>query len=213
MKVTKDQMVLGHSYQAKNTNEWIYLGRQLCRVPTHYWADLNVSKECTDKRHIFYDLTDKKFKFEKGFTKLAKKLGDEEHPEYVKKYTEFFASKFVSNLKEVILKPIDLSKKIEKHRFYGSSKFFVKKDDLYYLVRLGHSYGYRQLPYSARQMTLGEVQKLTPKSDCMKMSYSHHIPYYITTKDFNKKFEGCEQFTIKYLLESGTELEVPYFEE
>jgi hypothetical protein len=135
-KVTKKDMKEGRVYQHKNTHQMIYLGRHKTRKLERYWYYYDgdgpnpLMSEPTHPVHVFYDLEDKKWHFERGFTKLAKIESDESHPDFADLYTKFVSSEYVSEFASVVLTPVTIEQVTKQQGRF----FYIKTDDGYQLV-------------------------------------------------------------------------------
>lgn len=118
MKVTKADMIEGHVYKNKDLQDMIYLGRLDHRKEIERASIVNGPDM---KSHIFYNTATEDWVFERGFTRLSYKVGDEPHPEFADKYTAFMESKYVSPFKQ--FKIIDVPEDEDNyHRRWG---FFI----------------------------------------------------------------------------------------
>ncbi|MFY0656168.1 MAG: hypothetical protein JXR12_05280 [Neptunomonas phycophila] len=137
MKVTKADMVEGCSYMDKDMRELVYLGR-------HNYRDMKYSRDrraeyntivgSGKKSHIFYNVKSSKFESHRGFTKLAKKLSDDQYPEYADLYTKFIESKYHDEFSHVELTEIsiDVSKITDKRSYEsiigGGGRMLIQED-------------------------------------------------------------------------------------
>lgn len=155
MKVTKKDMKEGLTYQHKDTRELVYLGRHKIRDLDRYWwygedKPNPLLHDPTKFTHVFYDTESKDWHFEKGFTKLARIISEESHPDFADLYSKFEASKYVSEFDKIILEPVTAEKVCRRH---GGHWFFIKIDEGYQLVEHGsynpngsYRYGQEDLP-------------------------------------------------------------------
>ena len=137
-KVTKKDMKEGRVYQHKNTHEMIYLGRHKTRKLDRYWrygdGPNPLLSEPTHPVHVFYDLEDKQWHFERGFTKLAQVVNEDSHPDFADQYSKFVGSRHVSPVDKIVMQPIDASE--AGSGGYYSGFFFIKVSNGYQLVRV-----------------------------------------------------------------------------
>ena len=104
MKVTRADMIEGHVYKNKDLQDMIYLGRLEHRKEIERKSIINGPDT---KSHIFYRTETKDWVFERGFTRLSYKVGDDAHPEYAEKYTAFMESEYVSPFKQFQLVDVE----------------------------------------------------------------------------------------------------------
>lgn len=121
-KVTKKDMVVGHTYQLrKDLTELVYLGRHKVltfenntlyssgNVERLYYThiDYYINGE-REFRHIFYDINNDRYHLERGFTKLSGHLVDQVHDNFSDiEHNFLYKSPYTSTFKSLEL--IDLS--------------------------------------------------------------------------------------------------------
>ncbi len=131
MKVTKADMIEGHVYKNKDLQDMIYLGRLDHRKDITRNSIVNGPDT---KSHVFYNTTNEEWVFERGFTRLSYKVGDECHPDYASRYTEFMNSDYVSPFKQ--LKMVDVEDGV--HTRWGM--FILELDGAYRVFREDNAY-------------------------------------------------------------------------
>lgn len=202
LKVTKKDMVDGCRYLHKDETELTYLGRLDCKL-NNYWYDTydNLMSNEMVKRHIFID--DKgTYYFEKGFTKLAKKINDELDPEYADKYTKFKESKYVSRLQCLEFKEIEDITAIKD--LYYSSYIIIEYEGIKYNCRL-NTYGYdkniKSTLKNSNSMFIGDISKI---------NIDHQQKINVNIKNLYE-LTGVKFFTPYFKLESGKLIKVQYY--
>lgn len=144
MKVTKSDMIEGHVYKNRDLQDMIYLGRLEHRKEINRKSIINGPDT---KSHIFYNTAREDWEFERGFTRLAYKVGDECHPEYATRYTEFMDSEHVSPFKQ--LKLVD----VDKDAYTRWGLFILELDGKHRIFREDNVYDPRYDEARNRQST------------------------------------------------------------
>lgn len=234
-KVTKAEMKEGRVYRHKNTETLIYLGRHKVRDFDNGWRytprkENPLLENPTKHKHVFYNIEQKDWHFERGFTKLADIIDKGCHDDYADLYTKFTGSKFVSKFEEVILEPISMTK-ATKGTYYHEL-FFIEVKNGYQLVRYsdrkpsfmyGH-YNYhtgkRNSPDLPAGMTEDNFWPLTPVvvEEVTKDNLQHRSRYdshreehfFAVSKQY---LRGKKLFTPKIKLESGQLVKVSNYVE
>jgi len=156
-KVTRKDMVEGGTYVHKNTNHLVYLGPHKVR-PNIELRTITSADDFTCERkrkHVFWDMTDEKFIFETGYTRLGNVLSTESHPDYADLYTKFTDSLYIADFTleavpvtaaEVLSsKGTKLLIKLENDR-YAATRFIETRPDAYWGRSRPHSDHVRTLP-------------------------------------------------------------------
>ena len=205
LKMTRKDMVPGHTYQTKDQEELIYLGRIACRPPGQYsWNSKGstLKDDPVTKRHIFWESEYSRYVFHTGFTKLATKVSDECDPQYADLHTTFMESAYVSKFKQVVLVPIKRPTKDY------SSLFFIKESDTSYLI-FSIENAYNRYNQKKQVIRYGIDTIKNMQGDLV---YQYHLPS-LSLKELNQQYPEAELFTIKYELESGKLIGVQNFEQ
>lgn len=137
MKVGKKDMKEGLTYQHKDTQKLVYMGRLKIRDFDKVWGSQETQLlmvEPSQPRHVFWDLDAEKWHFERGFTKLANIADSECHVEFANLHTEFTKSKYASKSGKLVLSPISLADVVADSN--NQSWFFIKVDGGYQPARL-----------------------------------------------------------------------------
>jgi len=152
MKITKKDMREGLTYQHKNTNTLVYMGRHKIRNLDSWYRDRleQLLQDPDQPRHVFWDVKNKQWHFERGFTKLAIIVSEESHPEFADLYMKFMESEYVSGVAKIVLSPIT-TEDVAKIGGYSSHWFYIKVDKGYQLVSLADKrYRHHYSPYRNR---------------------------------------------------------------
>lgn len=164
-KVTKKEMKEGLTYKHKDTTVLVYVGRHKIRnldEYSYYYDSVHpLLQEADTPRHVFYDVENDKWRFERGFTRLAEVVSEDQHPEFANLYTKFISSKYVCEVGEVILSPIATTDLTTGH--HRSSWFYIKVDGGYQLAYLTR---YRprthwDYPWRSRQVVEPDIGGMT----------------------------------------------------
>jgi hypothetical protein len=142
MKVTRKEMKEGLCYKHKDTSTLVYMGRHKVRDLDNAWSRgrtklllASPGKAC----HVFYDTETKKWRFERGFTKLAQVVSQDSYPEFADLYTEFMATEYVSPTAKIVLSRITAHQAVEQKGKW----FYIKIDGGYQKVVLTELYNSR----------------------------------------------------------------------
>lgn len=236
-KVTKKDMKEGRTYQHKDMRTLMYLGRHKTRKLDRYWYYSDgpnpLLSDPTHPVHVFYDLEDKKWHFERGFTKLAQIISEDSHPDFADRYTEFVGSRYVSPVDKIVMSPITIDE-AAKYGGYHSNLFFIKVEDGYQLVRHsshiphqyygnGNYYQRKEDPQFPEGMTAElfwplhpvVVKEVTMDTVKDKRRYGHYHDrgdekLYAVSRSY---LEGKELFTPEIQLESNQTVEVSSYVE
>lgn len=184
-KVTKQNMKEGWSYQHKNTETLIYIGRFKVRNFDRLWGHektLALLQEPSNPRHVFWNPKSKDWHFETGFTKLAGVVSEESHPDFADLHSDFMQTRYVSKAGQVKLKPVtieDVTNPKARQRW-----FYIKVDHGYQLVTLmdptyysGYGYGYRQFPTGQSKDHCWPVHPTVVKDVTIESLHRNHGPY------------------------------------
>lgn len=131
LKVTKKDMVEGRIYKDKNSNDLVYLGRH---APPYYDKKSycnygNVDN--TSKIHVFWDITNEDFQFEKGFTNLRMILNDGEiHKDFMLFHENFIQSRFMHGPTQIKFK------KIDPNKYFWGQTFIKDNDGTFYVYHI-----------------------------------------------------------------------------
>lgn len=151
-KVTKKDMKEGRTYQHKNMETLVYLGRHKIRdLDKCYWNVHRMEQMLQEPdtfRHVFWDVNNNKWHFERGFTKLATVVSEDSHDDFANLYTKFTSSEYMSEVADIVLSPITAAQaEAQKGNF-----FFIKVEAGYQLVYVTDSSNY----YWGGRSALGE---------------------------------------------------------
>lgn len=228
-KVTKANMHEGWTYQDKNTNILIYLGRHKIRdLNNHHVNNLDALLAEPDTfRHVFYNPKTERWHFERGFTKLAAIVSEESHPDFANLYTNFVSSKYVCEPADLVLTPISIDDLGDRYR---SSWFYIKVDGGYQLVFLNdrrpRHYSWCQDWRTRRHqeglasdlgMTDDHFWPLRPDiipeitRDNLHHGYGHHYDYELDHAVSRSYLEGKELFTPQLELKSKERVGIYYY--
>lgn len=199
MKVTAKDMVEGGTYQDKQTNELVYLGRQLCRYSTGYYGvKFILHLPPSTKKHIFYNTKNKEFEFHSGFTKLAKVISLNCYFDYANIFTKFQNSEYVSAYKGVKLVPCTIPD-CSKYR----CKLLLKYKETYRIVKLFPGY-YNSYNRYNNISTSPFFNQRNLDSLTWKYTYDNYNQYsYMNYADILKKIPNPEFYKLQFELESG----------
>lgn len=208
MKVTKKEMVEGCVYQSKSMRNWVYLGRHKCRKNTRREEIL---KGPSEMRHVFWDTENKVHIFERGFTKLAQKVSDEQYPEFADLYTAFVEGQYVSEFAGYFLKPISVED-LDPYTYYGNRFFRKTKVGDLELCRIDRGY-YGDRYSEGVRITEEELTSLdvNPRFD-HHQNHRFHNSTRLLKKD-DPVLEDAEIFTLYYRLTSNKTFKEEYYVE
>lgn len=233
MKVTKKDMVEGHTYQFKDMEVGTYLGRHACKV-SDGWNHKNPSwmmKDPDDKRHIFrMDTEDADFvyRFEKGFTKLAKAIDKYCHADFADMHQAFLDSMHCQPAVSIQLVPTALVPRKQNDNHYGECHFIIKDKGVLYLYQQQHLYGEGTHPHyvSNQRRNWDQAKKnlyYIPESeleDYIKQSgkyanyryHYHHLsnrPIDMPEVWLGEVHKDVQVYTVEYILKSNKTERVP----
>jgi len=219
MKVTKKDMVEGCVYLSKDMRELVYLGRHKCRQYYGYSDTFGYNELTTPPEkffHVFYDVETEKYDFERGFTKLCKKVSDESYHDYANLHTELVDSKYCSLLSKTILTPVTIDDM--PPTIWRDCKFFIRRDDHYDMYQITNNHWKcshnDNTPLNTVITLDGDTvtdiefgsREVKPRHGGFNHGPSYKEHYIDHTKLV--KMGDIEMFTIEYLLESGLTLGV-----
>lgn len=163
-KVNKKDMQEGCVYRNKENEDYIYLGRHDFFEMTG-WYDKRMTRK---KLHIFVSADGKsRYWTQKGFTKLAEKLGDESSPLYADEFEKFKKSTHGSKVVEIIGKP---AKPDFKDRYSVRGSYYVKRDDGFHRVEFNYNYGYRGYGWNSRGHRRDETWQMKEAKKPVKLT-------------------------------------------
>lgn len=218
-KITKKDMKEGLTYQHKNTNQMVYVGRHKIRNLDKYWYGGKsrfelLTEDPSEPRHVFWDLKEEKWHFERGFTKLAAVMSS--HPDFADLHTKFTDSEYVSKAATIVLSPISVADVVQTPGHW----FYIKVDDGYQLVYLSdrrdtYYHRGRQTDIPAGQTEqdfwpaiphiMAEVTKENVYHDNDYNNRYYFDPIHSVSQSYIK---DKELFTAEIQLESETKLEI-----
>lgn len=141
-KVTKKDMKEGCLYTTKDNEQVMYLGRNDWYEWTgygYYRNYYNKYLQCT-KQHVFVSVDGKsKYWCQKGFTKLATKLGDDPSPLFAAEFEKFKKSNHGAKPTKLIGKPTKL--KETRDNWYRQHAY-VKEKGEFYPIYISSEYQY-----------------------------------------------------------------------
>jgi hypothetical protein len=211
MKVTKADMKEGCTYLHKDTAELVYLGRHKVRIFDRVWwwkAKLALLLQDPNKpKHVFWDLKKEKYRFETGFTRLAKVISEDVHSDFANLYTAFVGSEHVATAQRVVLKPI-IAEDIVGGYCYRGSWLFIKVPGGYQRVVVdSYPWGYYRQSFPLGQSdkhfwpVQGHVLREVVLEDlCNTPERDYDLKDYAVSSSY---LEGKELFTPEILLDSS----------
>lgn len=233
-KVTKKDMKEGRTYQHKNTKQLVYLGRHKIRKLDRYWYYSDgpnpLLSDPTHSIHVFYDVEDKKWHFERGFTKLAQVVSEDSHPDFADRYTEFVGSRYVSPVKGIVMSPITVDEaanrgyrgsffyiKVESgyqlvqhygqipHQYYGNGNYYRRQEDPQFPEGMTKDHFWPRVPMIEVEVTLDAIKKRLDSHGRGYYSHNYDDDHYAVSASY---LEGKELFTPEIQLESNQTIEV-----
>lgn len=149
-KVTKSDMVPGHTYLTKDMQEVVYLGR-------HNWYGFHTDYQYTyrkvglvnkGKHHVFHFTDTKrdgcKVFIQKGFTKIAKVASEETHAEFSKYLNDFKTGPNGSDFKEVVIEDAEKPTVEGLTYNYHWNLCFIWKESGIHTFRINHVGPYKK---------------------------------------------------------------------
>lgn len=223
MKVTRADMVEGCEYLHKDMRRLVYIGREAHREFSRYEAYHrgDLQKAPTKKSHVFWDIENEEFTFERGFTKLAKRVTDTAVDGFADIYTSFQNSKYVDIAVGIKLVPITIYDMGNKHGRHYCNDDDIKDDVPRYSetfivetergtmlsMSLGHPYNNRKpRPVVVNPNGLSDLISFD--------NYDNDHPYQsvgdneIHRDEFRKVHMNDKFFTAMIEFESGTTMEL-----
>lgn len=145
-KVTKKDMREGCLYVNKDNEKVMYLGRHDWYEKSWRYYDRQIKHS---KQHVFVSIDGKsKYWTQKGFTKLAQKLGDDVSPLFPKEFEKFMKSIYASPPAKLVGKKLKVN--VAEQRWHHSQRAFIKKKGKFYSISVGTTFVYPQLSYRRR---------------------------------------------------------------
>jgi hypothetical protein len=166
-KIGKKDMKDGCLYTSKENKQVMYLGRHdWYEMTTDYGSYRNGYKYRKylkhSKQHVFVSVDGKsKYWIQKGFTKLATKLGEDPSPLFAAEFEKFKNSKHGSKPVKLVGKPA----KLKPSQHYGvtanwySHNGYIKEKDSFYPVSIRSDYDYSRGGWGSHNRVL--VHKLS----------------------------------------------------
>jgi hypothetical protein len=143
MKISKADMVEGHTYQMKDMTKVMYLGR-------HEWSERTSGKryEPDGLKHVFLNLDNPKNKYipQPGYTKLAKKLSAEVATNFADEYEAFKNSLHNSKFVGVEMVKKDLTEEtlqVTDENYWGRHHLLTKRDGHLVPIMIEEEYQFR----------------------------------------------------------------------
>ena len=221
MKVTKADMVEGAVYLHKDMRELVYIGRHDYRdMNKHFWdrdKQLASFKASMKKSHVFYDIEADTFVNERGFTKLAKRIGTDEYPDYANLYSRYMGSAFHDKLSHREMREVEIdmqaltdSKNVHEYNsVFEGQRILIQYDDSDELVLLESTYRYNT--HYQKHATPFKFSKAALEKDVGVLDYKDSRHYYrhdygINREDFDVLFPDKSKlkfFTFVLVMESG----------
>jgi len=135
-KVTKSDMVEGRVYRTKESDDVMYLGRQLYYEKTGYGDSVRI---CRSKQHVFVSVDGKStYWIQKGFTKLAEILSEEPSPLYADEFEKFMNSIYGSQVVEIEGTPATPN---FSNWYSIRGSYYLKRVDGFHRVEFDYEYG------------------------------------------------------------------------
>ena len=222
LKITKKDMTAGHTYQDKDMNNLIYLGRHAIRnLDNLYGEERNKAlySPPDKKTHAFYSENDANFVFQTGFTKLAKKVSDEVHSDYATYHQILLDSLYCSPFKQRTLKRA----KNSTYQYYGNNSVFINKNDKFYLVPITTVHQYYRQSIKAENIvierfpcigTIKELNSVDPILLEVQTSYYGDTgSTRVKIEELLKVVDKKDIYTLKYEFESAETTGVPGYVE
>ena len=141
-KITKKDIREGCFYVNKDNEKVMYLGRHDWYEKT--WSYYTSRQIKHSKQHIFVSVDGKsKYWTQKGFTKLAQKLGDDVSPLFPKEFEKFKKSVYASPPSKLVGKKLKIN--VKEQHWHQSHNAFINKKGKFYSIAVGTTYVYPQL--------------------------------------------------------------------
>jgi len=219
MKITKNEMVEGHSYLMKDNTTMLYIGHLHFNSPKHRRAFNPVGKRYVFAHEGKIDRWKNTFVGMSGLTKVAEKVSEETSPNFPKLYTKFVKSHEYGFADKVNIRKVKYNSEA-----YPQKILLVKEDNQYFVAEIdslnggvsyGNGYGIRGRALANKYLIRKSNKPFVPEAKGGKVKIPEPVPcnnsYYYGDKDpaydtgiTKRELNNTQFYSVSIVTDKGT---------